>query len=137
MTPVPQGLGFGILRAFAGLTMAYHGWDKLPIETGFLGMVQRMGMPWPVASAWVAVISELVGGVLLAIGWQSRVAAGAILATLAVAIFGYHAGHAFAHRELALLYAAISLAVLVDGPGAVSVDAWWSWRRNTSRTENE
>lgn len=129
MTRAPHGLGLAILRAFAGLTMAYHGWDKLPIESGFLGMVERMGMPWPIASAWVAVGSELVGGLLLAIGWQSRAAAAAILATLAVAIFGYHAGHAFAHRELALLYSAIAMAVLVDGPGAVSMDTWLRVRK--------
>ncbi len=109
------------LRVFAGFSMAIvHGASKIPIEDGFLRMVIRMGFPFPELSAWIAVISELLGGVLLALGLLTRSASSAIMATLLVAIFVYHSGHEYGHRERAVLHFAIAGFFLVAGPGRFS-----------------
>jgi len=118
------------LRLFAGLSMAIaHGTSKIPIEDGFLRMVVRMGAPFPEVSAWIAVYSELLGGILLALGFFTRSAAVAIMATLAVAILVYHAGHEYGHKELALLHFAVAAFFLISGPGRLSMDSFFARRR--------
>lgn len=72
-------LGLFIVRAFAGIAMALgHGWGKLVHEghfgptPEFIGSVENLGLPMPVVFAWGAALSELVGGVLIAIGLLTR-----------------------------------------------------------------
>jgi len=124
--------GWVPLRVLAGLGMMTHGWPKL-FEPGrwerFVGSVERMGFPLPELFAGLAALSELVGGLLLAVGMFTRPAAFFILITMLVAAFIRHAGDPFAERELALLYAAVALGFLLQGGGKLSLEAGWRARR--------
>jgi putative oxidoreductase len=75
------------------------------------------------------VLSEVLGGLLLALGLFARPAAACVAVTMLVAAFVVHAGDPFGRRELALAYACVAIGVLLAGPGRYSLDAWWRSRR--------
>ena len=116
-------LGAAVLRVFVGLSLALaHGWGKMPPSDKFIEGVGDMGFPLPTVFAWSASLSELVGGVLLALGLLTWPAAFFVFVTMAVAAFVVHGNDPFQTRELALLYGAVALMFLFTGAGRFSVD---------------
>ena len=110
-------------RLFIGLTMAFaHGYPKLMNMSGFTANVAKMGLPLPELSAALAMTAELLGGLMIAIGFRTRFASFALLFTMLVAGFIVHGADPFAKKEMALLYAASCLLLLGTGPGKFSVD---------------
>ena len=62
-------LGLLILRVLAGAGIAYHGYGKLfgGRMDKFAEGVAAMGCPMPEVFAWAAALSEVAGGILLAL----------------------------------------------------------------------
>lgn len=118
-------IGLLILRVSSGLMMATHGYGKV-FEEGrmakFTEGVGEMGFPAPAFFAWTAALSELVGGVALALGLGTRVSAALIAGTMVVAAFIRHAADPFAKKELALLYLAVMLFFALYGGGKWALD---------------
>lgn len=84
----------------------------------------------PVAAAftfiwWIGVL-ELVGGVLLIVGWFTRIAAFILSGEMAVAYFMAHATQSFFPLqnggEAAILFCFVFLYVAAAGPGAWAID---------------
>jgi len=118
-------------RVLLALIFIIAGFAKL---TGFertVGYIQSVGLPVPQLAAVVAIIVELGGGIMLAIGWKARWAAAALF------IFVFLAGilfHAFwsspadqammqqIHFMKNLAIMGGMLYVLVYGSGPLSVD---------------
>lgn len=116
-------LGLLVVRVGFGLSLAFnHGLGKLLNLSGFIDNVARLGFPAPWLLAPLAAFSEFFGGLLLALGLFSRVAAVSIVVTMISAAFFVHAGDPFNKRELALAFAVAALAVLLSGPGRYSLD---------------
>ena len=67
---------------------------------GIVAGVARLGFPQPLLFAWAATISELAGGLLVAVGLFARVAAVFAAITMAVAAF---MRHRLAHHVLVWL----------------------------------
>ena len=123
-------LGLLLLRLTAGLALALnHGLGKLPPSDGFIQGVAGMGLPLPLLFAWAAALSESLGGLLLAAGLATRPAAAAILGTMTTAALVAHAGDPIAKREPALLFGAIALLFLLNGPGRYALDTLLAKRR--------
>jgi putative oxidoreductase len=121
----PYNFGILWLRMFAGLGMAYHGYQKIFVVDhmdGFIQSVSHMGMPFPFYLAWAAALSEFVGGILVAIGFMTRVSSFFIFCTMSVASFIAHQNDSFAVKELALAYLAMSGALMFTGGGQYSLD---------------
>ena len=115
--------GLLIFRVFVGLTMAFaHGMGKFPMSEMMINGVSSMGFPMPEVFAYLAALSELVGGILIAIGLLTRPAAIGLAITMAVAAFGVHAADPFQVKELAYVYLFISLFFALYGGGRLSVD---------------
>lgn len=120
-----------LLRVGFGLTLSLmHGLHKLQNPDAFLGSVATKGFPAPTLLGWAAMLSEFLGGLLLAIGLFTRPAATFIAGTLFVAAFKVHADDPFAKKELAFAYALIGLAFALAGPGRYALDTLIARRRS-------
>lgn len=140
-----RDLGLLILR-LTGLYLAVgHGWGKVvglaSGQTRFVEGVASMGFPLPVVFAWAAALSELVGGIAIALGLFTRWAAVSAAATMFVAAFVRHKAalhflawlaiapvsedvlKSWGNPELATVYFALLAGVALLGPGRFSVDA--------------
>jgi putative oxidoreductase len=117
------------LRVAAGLLLVPHGAQKLFGAFGGYGLeatgqwFQSIGYP---ASAALAVgLIEFVGGLLLAAGLLTRIAAGFIAGFLFVAVL-QHAGAGFFWNEggfeYPLLWGLLALGFVIRGGGKYSVD---------------
>lgn len=124
------------LRVSFGLTLAFtHGLSKLQDPGHFLEVVAQRGFPAPSLLGWAAILSEVAGGIALALGLFTRTAGAFVAVTLFIAAFKVHAADPFAKKELALAYAAIGVAFVAAGAGRYSLDAWLAQkllRRNDS-----
>lgn len=116
--------GLALLRAFAGASLALaHGLGKMPPGEGFVRGVDALGFPAPALFAWAAALSELLGGLLVAIGLCTRPAAALAGFTMLVAALGQHANDPYARKELALLYLSVMLCFFLVGSGRFGLDA--------------
>jgi putative oxidoreductase len=112
------------LRLGFGLTLAFgHGVSKLFKLEKFIASVARHGFPLPEVTAPIAMLTELVGGVLLALGLATRPAAIFVIATMLGAALKVHAVDPFSKKELALAYALVAVVLIFTGPGRYSLDA--------------
>jgi putative oxidoreductase len=68
-----------------------------------------------VVFAWAAALSEFLGGIFLALGLFTRLAAFFIACTMLVAILGVHAADPYQKKELAFMYFFVAAAVHVKG----------------------
>ncbi len=123
-TDTSTALGLLVMRVwFGGVLAIGHGWPKINALEGMTSKVASMGFPLPSAFAFGAAASELVGGLLIAVGLLMRPAAVSVMATMLVAAFVVHANDPFLiKKEFALCYAVAALALLIAGPGKLSLD---------------
>lgn len=119
-------VGLLILRVIAGLAMAQHGYGKMFHEDGPFNW---MGPGMPGILQFLAALSEFGGGIALAFGFLTPLASFGIAATMVVAILKGHAGSPWVGKpedrpfELAAFYLAATIAFILTGPGAISLDA--------------
>ncbi|HEY0369065.1 MAG TPA: DoxX family protein [Chthoniobacterales bacterium] len=125
-----HGIVFSIMRIIVGLLFAEHGGQKL---LGFPPGGHGAGAGLMAVGAWI----ELVGGLLVAIGLFTRVAAFISSGEMAVAYFMMHAKGGFFpivnHGEAAVIYCFIFLFIVFYGAGPWSLDAL-IWRSRTPAT---
>jgi putative oxidoreductase len=125
-------LGLLIARLVIGLTLAAHGSQKLFGWFGGGGIAgtapffEQLGFRPGRLQAALAGIAETAGGLLLAAGLLTPLAAAALIGTMVVAVGSVHWGKGFflstGGFEYNLVLAAGALAVAFTGPGAISLD---------------
>lgn len=118
------------LRATTGGYLALHGVSKLRggVEK-FAGGLAEKGFPMPSVMAWCATLAELVGGLLLLVGFATRPASASLGVTMLVALLSYHAhqikqlgtGGGVGFEYPSLLFV-VTLFFAVSGPGKLSID---------------
>ena len=127
-----EAAGLLVLRLAIGGMMLVHGVPKLG---RLFTTPDKFGDPLglgPEVSLALAVFAEVVCAALLAVGAATRLAAVPLLITMLVAAFVVHGADPFGKKELALLYGAGALSLLMTGAGRFSVDHWigkWRERR--------
>jgi len=120
-----------MLRIVAGMAVAtLHGWHKVVdgwqyltagAEWPLLHDTVQLGFPLPVLFAALAAFSQLVGGLLLATGACTRIAAFLVGSTMVTAlVFNLQSGGPDA--QLAGLYALVTGTFVLAGGGRWSVD---------------
>jgi putative oxidoreductase len=119
-------LGLFVLRVVVGAAFVLHGLPK--IKAPFSWMPD--GSPIPGFAQMLAAVAEFGGGIALILGVLTPIACLALAGTMAVAIGMVHVpqGHAFVGKpgesfELAAAYLASVVALLLNGPGRLSLDA--------------
>ena len=120
-------MNFGLfwLRILMGAGIAYHGFGIIfmPGHMGkFIQSVAKLGFSMPGVFAWMAALSQFLGGLLILLGLKTRIAAFFVFVTMSVAVFLQHAGDPFSKKELALAYWTMAGALCFLGSGKFSVD---------------
>jgi len=112
-------IAFFMVRLIIGLLFACHGAQKL---FGVLGGTRSVGNPLLLSAG----VIELAGGLLIAFGLFTRIAAFIASGEIAVAYFKMHAPHGFwpiqNKGELAAAYCFFFLFVAAAGAGPYSLD---------------
>jgi putative oxidoreductase len=126
-----------ILRLVLAIVFLAHGSQKMLGWFGGYGFKATMGfftqtMHIPAALAFLAISAEFFGGLGLLLGLLSRVAAFGITVNMLVAVFMTHLPNGFFMNwtgqqkgegfEFHLLVIALTLALMIRGAGAFSLD---------------
>ena len=128
-----SGAGEALLRVAAGAFLIPHGAQKLFGVFGGYGLEatgQFFQTQLGFANGYLAALGagsvEVFGGLLLALGLFTRLAAGSIAAMLAVAAITVHLGNGFFWTgggwEYPVLWAIIALMFVLRGGGQYSLD---------------
>jgi putative oxidoreductase len=126
-------IGLLLLRLTVGLTLAAHGAQKLfgwfggPGLDAIAPMFSQVGFEPGRRHALVAGLVEVGGGLLLALGFFTPVAATLVFAVMFVAAASVHVKKGFflasGGFEYTLVLGVAGLAIAFTGPGAFSLDA--------------
>jgi putative oxidoreductase len=144
--------GLLLLRVGTGVALVSHGYPKLfggegkqahPMLTKLYGKnfqasversgpaafaqgLERMEVPLPQLAAYASGAAEFGGGLALALGFLTRLAAPAVLFNMITAIRKAHWANGFSGQggfEMPSLFAIIVATLALTGPGKYSVDA--------------
>jgi putative oxidoreductase len=135
------------LRLVVGYGFMAHGiakWSRGP--EGFGKLLHQVGVPFPVATAWMVTLLEVFGGLAILVGAFVALASIPMIISMLVAMFTVQLRYGFSSvntigltasgpvfgppgYEINLLYVAALLALALAGPGAFSVDGWLTERR--------
>ena len=119
-----------LIRAITGAVFAFHGAQKLfgafsgPGLEGFAGYLGSLGIPFPMANAWLAASAEFFGGVALLAGVGVGFAAVPLVVTMLVASFALRAGGFDSQKggfEFPLTLAIVTAGIGLLGPGRFTV----------------
>ncbi|GHF66074.1 hypothetical protein GCM10010218_54420 [Streptomyces mashuensis] len=124
--------GLLLLRLMLGIIMVTHGTQKLfgwwngPGIDGTAKGMEHFGYPAPKVMAVVAGLSETLGGLGLAVGLLTPLAAAAVLGTMINALdVTWDGGFLLPSGvEFTLLVAVSAAALALTGPGRYAVDAY-------------
>lgn len=141
MVPIRLIIGFGFMA---------HGFAKLGRgPAAFARLLQQIGAPAPLATAWIATLLEVVGGAAIFAGALVTYVSIPLIAMMCVAMFTIHLRYGFSAiktvgltaagpqfgppgYEVNLLYIAGLIALIVGGAGALSIDEWRARLRASS-----
>ncbi len=142
------------LRVIIGYGFVSHGWAKWSRgPEGFGKLLQQIGVPLPEFTAWVVTFLELFGGLAILAGALVAVVSIPLVMSMLVAMFTVHLRYGFSSintigltkagpmfgppgYEVALLYIAGLLVLVLGGSGPLSIDQWLTRRREMSERQS-
>lgn len=123
-----RNVGWALLRIAMGGFFLTHGYAKIfgikdgvAVMANFSESVRALGFPSPEIFAWLAALSELVGGALIVLGLWTRPAAIASFFTMAVAVYS-HRADGFSAMEKPLMFLVVFFVFALAGSGPLSFD---------------
>ena len=113
-------------RILLALLFLISGYNKLTNVSGTAGYLGKVGLPMPEVTVWGVIAIELVGGLLIVLGWQTRIVAWVMaLFTLGTALLG----HKFWVDPAQMIHFLKNLGIMggflllaAYGPGRASID---------------
>ena len=121
--PWPVEIAALLLRLQWGDAICWRaGISKFPLDQWFAEDVAALGFPLPGFFAWAAAMSEVAGGVLVALGLCTRLSAVSLAFTMGVASFVVHKQAPILDQHIALLYFVGFVFLAISGAGRLSID---------------
>ncbi|MBV9885199.1 MAG: DoxX family protein [Acidobacteria bacterium] len=135
------------MRLIAGYGFMEHGFAKLSRgPDAFAGILQALGVPMPHITAWVSILTELLGGLAVLLGAFLPIVSVPLAGLLLVAMFTVHLPYGFPSIKLigasagraqfgppgyecVLLYLACLVALVFAGSGPMGVDDYLKRKR--------
>lgn len=122
-----KDLALLIGRILVGVLFLIAAYNKFKGYDGAIGYFTRLGVPAPSVTLPLVLIIETVGGLMLIVGFQARLAALLLAVFVIVAALSAHMnfgdGNQLNHFLKNIAIAGGLLAFFVTGPGAYSLDA--------------
>ena len=126
----------GYIAAFGRLALAaiflWSGLGKLMDHAGTVGYMSSVGLPLAEVGYWLAIIIEILGGIALVAGYQTRIVALVLAAFSVVTALAFHAHFGDLNQAIHFMkniaIAGGFLQVFALGAGAFSLDNTWSKR---------
>ena len=115
--------GAVILRVIAGMTIFKYGLEIFSEDkmSGYISWLAELKFPSPETMAYIGKVCELAGGLLMALGLFTRIAAIPLIITMVV--IGFIMGEPeFLAADGSILLLLIFLHFLLTGPGKLSFD---------------
>ncbi len=127
LTTAEFSMGLLVFRVTFGLVFALHGWGKVKNGiAGTAGWFESIGMRPGKLHAWVAALTEMGAGLLLAFGLLTPFASAAVIAVMIVAGYTVHRDNGFMivkdGWEYTFVVALVAAFIALLGPGEYSVD---------------
>jgi putative oxidoreductase len=94
----------------------------------------KVGVPFPFLMAWVYILTEFLGGVAWVVGFKVRWFSAALVINFIVALLLVHVGDTYKHSFEAIHMLCVSLFLLFNGAGKLSIDAWLQSRQAPATT---
>jgi len=135
------------LRMTLGVGFMVHGWAKWSRGPAtFAELLKQVGVPWPLANAWLVTLLEMFGGLALLVGAFVAIVSIPLILSMLGAMFTVNIKYGFSAintigltpegpqfgppgYEINLLYIAGLVALMLGGAGPLAVDALRSRRR--------
>ena len=88
----------------------------------FKDFLEARGVLLPLVAAHVSVYAQFICGILWIVGWQTRLAAAIMAINFIAAIIIVHIGLPYEQNFPAINLLAVSLCLVLTGPGRLSLD---------------
>lgn len=113
-----------LLRIGVGLIFIFAGWSKITGIEGTQQFFGNIGIPMAGIMAWVVAIVELVGGLMVLIGFRIQIPALLLAIIMLVAIITTKLGNdnLFQSMRLELILLLVNLSLAILGNGKYSLD---------------
>lgn len=125
-------VGLFIIRVATGLIFIHHGWTKFLNVDGTISFMGNLGIPEPLA--YLAMIIEVIGGLMLVFGFMTRAAAVATgIVALVAAGVAVIPSRGILSAEFELLLAAVSFGIAFAGTGRIRIAHLFEHDQHASR----
>ncbi len=119
-----SAVALSVLRALTGAMLCYHGFEMFDesIIDKYLGWEKIQRLPFPVAMVYAGKAMELLSGILLLLGWKTRIAA--VFACMVMLFICFYVGNGIVwyDDQHPFLLAMIAAYIAVAGPGSIAID---------------
>jgi putative oxidoreductase len=114
-------------RLLIAVLFILSGLNKIASPAATQGYIASAGLPAPLIGYLVAILVEVGGGILLLVGYQTRIAAAALAVFAVVAALFFHSNFAdqnqFIHFVKNVAIAGGLLQVVAFGAGSLSIES--------------
>ncbi|MBC7949986.1 MAG: DoxX family protein [Chitinophagaceae bacterium] len=122
--PLWDQQGIALIRIITGFFLAYHGWELFSAEKmqGYVGWEMFKGQPLAKIMVYAGKAAELIGGLLLMIGFLTRIASVIVACTMLYISMFVGLGKIWYEDQHPFLFVLLALVFIFCGPGSWSLD---------------